>query len=54
MHDEKNGWGKMTYNNDKNPDFYEGHWVNGLRHGEGVYNFFNGDMYQGSWTNDKK
>jgi hypothetical protein len=33
MNDEKNGWGKMSYSNDKNPDIYEGYWVNGLRHG---------------------
>ncbi len=54
MNDQKNGWGKMIYNNDKNPDVYEGYWVNGMRHGEGQYRFFNGDLYKGFWINDKK
>jgi hypothetical protein len=44
----------MTYNNDKNPDIYEGTWLNGVRHGEGEYRFFNGDVYKGFWVNDKK
>eukprot|EP00605_Chrysophyceae_sp_TOSAG23-4_P000385 GSChrysophyteH1.ASY1.ANO1.441.1 assembled CDS len=28
---------------------YTGEWMDGLMHGNGTYNFFNGDRYQGDW-----
>lgn len=33
-----------------NGDVYDGRWKNGMRDGEGVYNYFNGDKYEGNWV----
>ena len=31
-----------------------GNFVNGKRHGHGVYVYTNGDVYQGNWSEDIK
>lgn len=33
---------------------YKGYWENGLRHGEGVFSYTNGDIYSGWWRFGKK
>lgn len=31
---------------------YAGNWKGGLKHGEGIYYYKNGDIYEGEWEND--
>lgn len=33
---------------------YKGYWKNGLKNGEGMMKYANGDEYEGLWKNDKK
>ena len=33
---------------------YNGNWMNGERHGEGVMIYVNKDIYSGSWKSGKK
>jgi len=35
-----------------NGDIYEGEWVEGFKHGFGVYRFNTGDIYEGNWIKD--
>jgi len=37
-----------------NGDIYEGGWVEGFKHGFGVYRFNNGDIYEGNFIKDIK
>jgi hypothetical protein len=50
-----NGTGTMIYDNG---DIYEGEWIDGLRHGNGIFTTYNEDgevaTYNGNWENDKK
>lgn len=34
-------------------DLYEGYWLNGKRHGKGIYRWNNGETYNGDWKNDR-
>ena len=34
--------------------YYNGFWENGRRHGEGVFNYMNGDQYSGWWKHGEK
>ena len=34
-------------------DRYDGLFLNGVRQGEGVQKYFNGDIYEGLWRNDR-
>ena len=40
--------------NYSNGDYYSGEFVNGVKEGEGLYKYYNGDEYRGSWSNDMK
>ena len=33
---------------------YNGFWENGMRHGEGVFRYVNGDIYSGWWKHGEK
>ena len=44
----KEGMGKYTYPDGK---MYEGRWVNGKRHGRGVFRDTNGEHMVGQWEN---
>ena len=33
---------------------YEGHFVNGKRHGSGTCEYANGDIYEGEWRNNER
>jgi len=46
-----NGKGKITYNNG---EFYEGNFLNGLYHGEGIYYWPNGSIFRGAYKKGKK
>lgn len=35
-----------------NGDFYDGEWANGLKHGQGVYQFNSGEVFEGTWLKD--
>lgn len=35
-------------------EFYEGESVDGLKHGQGKFQYSNGDVFEGEWKNDKK
>ncbi len=48
--DALNGYATMDYDNGS----YTGMFKDGLRHGQGVYNWTNGGSYNGGWENDKK
>lgn len=39
----------MTY---ASGDIYEGYFNKGLRQGQGLYKYYNGDRYEGNWFND--
>ncbi len=43
-----NGWGKYQYDN----AHYDGFWVNGKKHGYGLYKWYDIGKYIGSWNND--
>jgi len=45
---ENKGEGKYLRNR------YQGEWVNGQRHGCGVFYFANGARYDGEWKNNLK
>ena len=42
---------KLTYDNG---DTFEGDFVDGKRHGNGVYTSKKGDRYEGEWKNDRR
>ena len=63
LRNKKHGIGRMSYmkkiageDGDKSiPDGeYNGFWENGRRHGEGVFQYKNGDMYSGWWKHGEK
>lgn len=31
-------------------EYYEGDWVEGIRHGKGVYHWADGNIYEGDWV----
>jgi hypothetical protein len=37
----------------KNGDYYEGQWIDDVRHGFGRLQFKTGDLYEGEWANDQ-
>jgi|NorSeaMetagenome_1021524.scaffolds.fasta_scaffold71210_2 hypothetical protein len=41
--DEKKWQGEKTF------PYYEGQFLDGMRHGKGIYNYANGDYYSGMW-----
>lgn len=41
----------MTYSNG---DKYEGSWVNGKKHGFGIYIYSDKSKYEGEWANDMR
>ena len=43
--------GKMEYDS-KGKSFYDGDWVNNVRHGWGTRQYPSGNMYQGMWFNN--
>ena len=43
----------LTYNADRT-SYYEGAFVDGMRHGEGTIVYASGNTYVGSWERDKK
>jgi len=45
-----NGVGKASYCEDF---VYEGQWVQGRRHGNGVQTWEDGSRYEGEWVNDR-
>jgi hypothetical protein len=44
------GQGRMEYSN---WDIYDGAWVNGLKHGNGIYTLPYGRKYTGQWVNNQ-
>jgi hypothetical protein len=44
---KREGFGIMSYSNG---EYYEGNWLNGLKHGEGKYKNFK-KMIKGEWKN---
>ena len=48
--DPLNGFCKESYSN----GYYEGHFVNGKRHGKGKYAWNDGSFYDGEWSNGTK
>ena len=52
-------FGAMSILNDKVTKFQEkpegdGDWINGLKTGQGLYKFSNGDTYEGQWLKEKR
>lgn len=47
-----NGFGKARYTQFER-SFYEGYWLNGLRHGEGTFTDSWGNVFSGTWKNDE-
>ena len=37
-----------------NAERYSGDYLNGLRHGKGMYDWANNDKYIGDWINDRR
>ena len=37
-----------------NGEHYHGYFMNGDKHGNGIYHYRNGEIYEGSWRNDVK
>ena len=52
MNDKKNGKGSYTYfaTNEK----YDGQWLDGEKHGTGMYIYTSGDKYYGEWRDGEK
>ena len=46
--DCQNGWGKWQFDN----GYYDGFWVNGKKHGYGLYSWDEFGTYVGFWNND--
>jgi len=46
VEDKPEGVGKINY---PNGDIYEGEWVGGEKHGQGVYSYNDGGNYSGNW-----
>lgn len=55
---QPNGTGRFENNNDKSSEYYEGSWVNGLRHGIGTYSRtekpYPDELYEGEWVDDRR
>ena len=51
-YNKREGYGRFDYCKDGNGSYYDGEWVNGDRHGNGVELFPDGSTYQGVYTND--
>jgi len=47
----RDGLAVATYPND---DVYEGHFVDGMKHGKGIYRFAQGGVYEGDYQANKK
>jgi outer membrane protein OmpA-like peptidoglycan-associated protein len=47
-----NGFGKAKYKQSER-SFYEGYWLDGMRHGQGTFVDSWGNMFSGNWANDK-
>jgi len=49
-----NGFGRMQWsgNNEFTGHVYEGHWVDNVKEGFGVYNWNDGRVYEGHWQNN--
>lgn len=45
----QNGIGEFRF---PNGDYYNGNWLNGMRHGQGKCQFMSGMLYEGEWVND--
>ena len=41
----------MTYQNENN-SFYDGEWVQNVRHGHGTRQYPSGNIYKGMWFNN--
>ncbi|CAF4331853.1 unnamed protein product, partial [Rotaria sp. Silwood2] len=53
--DKKNGKGTFVSATDANgaSSKYKGDWIDGVRTGQGVFIWANGDRYEGQWKDDK-
>jgi len=45
----KSGPGKISY---KDGSVYEGNYIEGLKHGQGIQRSSDGSIYEGFWEND--
>ncbi len=50
--DERNGFGTYTYSEEDLRDYYEGHWKDSVKSGQGKLVWKNGGKYEGSFEND--
>ncbi|ORY37941.1 hypothetical protein BCR33DRAFT_663227 [Rhizoclosmatium globosum] len=48
-----NGAGKLVYNKE-GTSYYEGTWLNGLKHGKGTMHYESGNVYTGDWFQNVK
>ena len=51
MNDKRHGRGKFVWADDGSS--YDGEYVEGFRHGVGVYREAKGNVYNGEWKNDE-
>lgn len=56
LRDKKHGKGKMTFssNDSSSRRYYDGDWVNGIRQGNGVMYWNDGEWYKGGWVKGYK
>ena len=44
----------LAYYNAERTSYYDGEWLNGMRHGYGVLQYKSGNTYTGEWVDNKK
>lgn len=54
-HGQRHGHGLYRYTLEEGGSGeYEGEWQQGMKHGQGVMRYPNGDVYRGSWFRDQR